>query len=63
MNEKILVDMVTTPAPQCELGYPGICEGQAAEHGEHPTGQALGEDGWTHVWYCWPCAEQAALDS
>lgn len=48
---------------ECELGYPA-CEGIATEHDVHPTGVALGdEDSWLSLWYCLPCAEEAAWES
>lgn len=63
MNPSIdtLNDMVNTPAT-CDLGYDG-CEVTAYTFDTHPTGDALGEDGWESVWFCSPCAVQAALDS
>jgi len=62
MDAKILTDMITTPA-QCELGYTG-CKGTAVDYVEHPTGVALGEDGWGRVWVCdGDCAWEAARDS
>jgi hypothetical protein len=62
IDTKTLNDMIETK-PECELGYTGVCEGTAAERGYHPTGEALGEDGWEDVWYCFPCAWEAARDS
>lgn len=58
----ILETMINVQA-ECEIGYSG-CEGIAAEHGVHPTGVALGEENsWVSLWYCFPCAWEAARDS
>lgn len=58
-----LENMLTTPA-RCELGYSLLCEGLAWDHGAHPTMVALGQENEAaHVWYCSPCAVQAARDS
>lgn len=59
----ILETMINVQA-QCELNFTGICEGTATEYDVHPTGMALGEaDEWMSLWFCLPCAEQAAWDS
>jgi hypothetical protein len=48
--------------PLCDLGYRD-CEGEAFTYDTHPTGVALGEDGWSRVWYCGNCGWEAARDS
>lgn len=57
---KTLTEMMSAPAT-CELGFTG-CEIVADEWGNHPTGEALGED-WGQVWSCGPCAYQAERES
>ncbi|MER0477057.1 hypothetical protein ABR737_01560 [Streptomyces sp. Edi2] len=55
------LEAMLSTAPECEIGHT-CCEGTATERDIHPTGAALGED-WLVVWYCLPCAWQAARGS
>ncbi|MFF8786945.1 hypothetical protein [Streptomyces sp. NPDC015125] len=57
-----ILEAILSAAPQCELDY-AACERTATERGQHPTGEALGETDWPEIWYCLPCAWQAARDS
>ncbi|MEU5431370.1 hypothetical protein AB0H73_38005 [Streptomyces olivoreticuli] len=59
-NQELNTMLATTP--ECELGYTG-CEGEAFAYDVHPTGVALGGDGWARVWYCSTCGWEAARDA
>ncbi|MFJ4680618.1 hypothetical protein [Kitasatospora sp. NPDC088783] len=64
MNDlEILNGILAAPLPACDLAYTG-CEGTAVERIPHPTGEALGEEGWLDVWVCGGnCAWQAAREA
>ncbi|MFI1765115.1 hypothetical protein ACH41H_24085 [Streptomyces sp. NPDC020800] len=63
MNDIQILNGILSATPECDLGRSG-CTGVATDRVPHPTGRALGEDGWLDVWVCdGDCAWEAARDA
>lgn len=59
------LEKMLTVTAECEVSYPGVCEGTATEHDVHPYAAALGDvdEDTAVIWYCLPCAWELARDS